>query len=119
MSLTLRPFTTIRMVVLFGIQQASGIYDSDLEEVCVDLQTWEPVPRRDFYAPSTLLDDSCFEDSAWEPVPRRDFYAPSTLLDDSCFEDSEFYLGPQVQAEPSFPFDLRRAPTNDLLPWTR
>jgi hypothetical protein len=44
------------MVVLFSIQQASDLYDSDLEEVYVDLQTREPFPRRDLCAPSTLFD---------------------------------------------------------------
>ena len=93
LSLTLRPFLTITMVVPFGIQHARGLYDSDVEEVYVNLQTWEPLSR-DLYAPSTLLDPDD---------------------DDSCSENSDFHLESPSPSRTLFSFDLRRAPADDLL----
>jgi len=76
------------------IQQASDLYDSDVEEVYVDLPTREPVPRRDLYAPSTLLDPDD---------------------DDSCSEDSDFSLETPSPSRILFSFDPRRAPADDSL----
>jgi hypothetical protein len=76
------------------IQQASNLYNSDVEEVYVDLPTREPVPRGDLYAPSTLLDPGD---------------------DDSCSENPDFYPETTSPSRTLFPFDPRRAPANDSL----
>jgi hypothetical protein len=84
------------MVVPFGIQHASDLYDSDVEEVYVNLQTREPFPRRDLCAPSTPLDLGTRTSISRAQVQAEPFDLRCAPADDSLFYHGQRYAMEEV-----------------------